>query len=105
MNTAILNISAIAVIFSTSFFVGNINQSNESISSPTEIAYSSFENSDHPVFVEAKYIDGELIPVVNLPEFTVEADYNSSLRVHATINNGELIPTVMLPTLNIVSEI
>jgi len=105
MNTAILNISAMAVIFSTSLFVGKTDPSDKSVSTPTEIAFSSFDHSDHPVFVEAKYINGELIPVVNLPEFTVEADYNSSLLVHATVNNGELIPTVTLPELNIVSEI
>ena len=104
MNTAILNISAITVIFSTSLFLGKTDHSTQSLSSPTEIAFSSSENATS-IFTEAKYIDGELIPVVNLPEFTVEADYNASFRVHATINNGELIPVVMLPELNIVSKI
>ena len=103
MKTTILNLSAVAIIVSTSFFAGRIQNNDTDL----------FLNSDKGVFpteqriVETNVItratmyEGEIIPSVTLPEFTVEAERSTKHLVHATLNNGEIIPLVELPTLSI----
>ena len=106
MNSAILNLGALVVIFTSSLFTGNLNIEKR-YSEPREQSamISSTEKTNTNVLVNAHYINGELIPYVTLPEFTVESEYNKGTFVHATINNGEVIPYVTLPTLTIVADI
>lgn len=103
MKTTILNLSAVAIIVSTSFFAGRIQNNDTKL----------FPNSDDGLFpteqrvtetniiTRATVYEGEIIPSVTLPEFTVEGDRSTKHLVHATLNNGEIIPYVELPTLSI----
>ena len=107
MNSAILNLGALAVIFTSSLFTSKLNIEDKNYSNPVEQSamIPTAEKANNNILVSAQYVNGELIPVVNLPEFTVESDYNHDTFVHATISNGEVIPSVTLPTLNIVADI
>ena len=51
--------------------------------------------------VEAKVVNGEVIPVVNLPELEITSTYNPDHMVRAERVNGEVIPVVHLPELTI----
>lgn len=103
MKTTILNLSAVAIIVSTSFFAGKIQQND------TDLLFASDETifpteqsvSESNVITRATMYEGEIIPSVTLPEFTVEAERSTKHLVHATLNNGEIIPCVDLPILSI----
>ena len=103
MKTTILNLSAVAIIVSTSFFAGRVqqNDTNLFLSSDEGLFPTEQTVAETNVVTRATIYEGEIIPSVTLPEFTVEADRPTKHLVHATLNNGEVIPYVQLPTLSI----
>lgn len=102
MKTTILNISAVAIIVSTSFFAGRIQQNDsELFLSSTDEFPTEQAVTESNVITRAIIYEGEIIPSVTLPELTIEADRSTKHLVHATLNNGEIIPYVELPTLSI----
>ena len=105
MKTNIFNITAIALIISSSFISGrNLSEVNsfefpsETLSEIVELSTSTF------TMVEAKWVDGEIIPSITLPELNVVSEYNKETMVKAKMVNGELIPVVELPELTITSK-
>ena len=105
MKTNIFNITAIALIISSSFLSGrNMSETKqmefpmEAINEIAEISSNSF------TMVEAKMIDGELTPSVTLPELTIVGEYNKGKLVRSEMVDGELIPVVDLPELTISSK-
>ena len=103
MKNTILNISIVAVIVSTSFFAGRIQNNDTDLFLNTEEVLFPTEQTiaETNVITRATMYEGEIIPSVTLPELTVEADRPTKHLVHATLNNGEIIPYVELPTLSI----
>lgn len=103
MKTTILNLSAVAIIVSTSFFAGRIQNNDRDLFPISEQGVFQTEGSiaETNVITRATLYEGEIIPSVTLPEFTVEADRSTKHLVHATLINGEVIPYVELPTLSI----
>jgi hypothetical protein len=105
MKTNIFNITAI-VLLATSIFVSKssslendiLSIASENLIESSEILASSY------TMVSARVVNGEILPVVELPELTISADYNKSNLVKAKRVDGELIPMVDLPELTIVSE-
>jgi hypothetical protein len=103
MKTTILNLSAVAIIVSTSFFAGRIQKSDSDLFLNAEEGVFPTEQTlgETNVITRATMYEGEIIPSVTLPEFTVEADRSTKHLVHATLYNGEIIPYVELPTFSI----
>lgn len=103
MKTTILNLSAVAIIVSTSFFAGRIQNNDTDLFLSSDEGVFSTEQTivETNVITRATMYEGEIIPSVTLPEFTVEAERSTKHLVHATLNNGEIIPLVELPTLSI----
>lgn len=105
MKTNIFNITALALLISTSFIAGNKSLTTSGIEFSGETVTETIDmNSNNYNMVEAKVINGEVIPVVTLPELTIEADYNDETMISAQLIDGELIPVVQLPVLDIVSN-
>ncbi len=105
MKTNIFNITAIALIISSSFISGrNLSEAksfefpSETLSEIVDLSTSSF------TMVEAKVIDGEVIPFVTLPELNIVSEYNKGTMVKTKMVNGELMPVVELPELTIESK-
>ena len=105
MKTNIFNITALVLMVTSSFIAGRhtlesniIELPSESLIENTEVIKGSYS------MVEAKVINGEVIPQVDLPELTITADYNEEAMVSAQIVDGEVMPVVQLPELNIYSE-
>ena len=103
MKTTILNLSAVAIIVSTSFFAGRIQNNDTDLFLKSDKGVFPTEQRivETNVITRATMYEGEIIPSVTLPEFTVEAERSTKHLVHATLNNGEIIPLVELPTLSI----
>jgi len=103
MKTTIINLSALIILLSTSFFAGRIDfaQGNEQLLAENNVQKIESVEQVNGIRTEAVLINGEIIPVVTLPELTIEANYSSSTLVHAHLMDGEVIPYVTLPTLNI----
>jgi len=105
MKTNLFNITAIALMISTSFITGRSTLENNQLELPGEALTEMAElNTSEYVMVEAKIVDGNLIPVVNLPELNIVADYNDDKMVTAKIIDGEVVPFVQLPVLTITAE-
>lgn len=103
MKTTILNLSAVAIIVSTSFFAGRIQKNDSELFLNAEECLFPTEQSmgETNVISRATMYNGEIIPSVTLPELTIESDRSTKHLVHATLHNGEIIPYVELPSLNI----
>ena len=103
MKTTILNLSAVAIIVSTSFFAGRIQKADTDLNLLSAEGQFPTEQSlgETNVITRATLYEGEIIPSVTLPEFTVEAERSTEHLIHATLINGEVIPYVELPTLSI----
>ena len=103
MKTNIFHITAAAILITTSFLAGDkLFNSYDYIPST---GYNSTEfievSSSESFLVKAIDIEGEIIPVVDLPELNIVSDSNDGLKVKAKYVNGELIPVVDLPELTI----
>lgn len=105
MKTNLFNITALALMISTSFIAGRNTLDKKQFELPGEaLTEMANLNTNEYVMVEAKIIDGNVIPVVNLPELTIVADYNDDKMVTAKIIDGEVMPFVQLPELTITAE-
>jgi hypothetical protein len=103
MKTSILNLSAIAILIGSSFFAGRIQfgEKENLIKQSQSKIENIYSNGETNIITQATYYKGELIPLVYLPEFTVESDLAPQHLVQATLVDGEIIPFVTLPTLTI----
>jgi len=103
MKTTIINLSAVLILLSTSFFAGRIDYTPNSDQQLTDNTDQVIEltTQSEAICTEAILVDGEVIPVVTLPELTIEATYTRSTLVHAIVKDGNVVPYVTLPTLNI----
>jgi len=105
MKTNLFNITALALMISTSFIAGRNTLDNKQLELPGETLTEMAKlNTNEYVMVDAKIVDGKVIPVVNLPELTIVADYNDDKMVTAKIIDGEVVPFVQLPELTITAE-
>ena len=105
MKTSIFNITAIVLMVSTGFIAGTKTLNNSPIEFPSERISETIELSNSSyTMVEAKVIDGEIIPVVELPELTITGEYNKQSMHSAKIIDGEVVAVVDLPELNIYSQ-
>lgn len=89
----------------TGFIAGTKTLNNNPIEFPSERLSEKIEitNSSYTM-VEAKVIDGEVIPFVELPELTITSDYTTNNMHKAKIIDGEAVAVVELPELKIYSE-
>ncbi len=103
MKTTIINLSALVILLSTSFFAGRIDfaQDNEKLLLTTSDLRIESPSQSGAILTEAILINGEVVPVITLPELTIEASYTNPNLVQAIIKDGNVIPYVTLPTLNI----
>jgi len=102
MKTNIFNITALALLITTGF----IATSNTTIKNALKLRGESTNvttvmDNNHVNYVKAEMVGGELMPVVDLPEFNVIGEYNENTRVKAKYVNGELMAVVDLPELTI----
>ncbi len=105
MKSTLFNITALALIISTSFISVNTNENNNRLNFPGETITELAELSTSSyIMTEAKIVNGEVIPVVTLPELTIEANYTSENMVKAKVINGEVMAVVDLPELTITSN-
>lgn len=94
----IYNFTVLLLVFFAGFIADkNAVKSNYDLTGST----SSVKSTTPTTVVSATRIDGEVIPYVTLPEFSVVAFRNENVRVQAQIINGEVIPFVQLPELSI----
>lgn len=103
MKTTILNFSAVALLLGSSFFAGRIQFSEKdpfTNDSNTKIE-NQYVSGETNVITRATINKGEIIPMVDLPEFTVESEAKVQYLVNAHIIDGEIVPFVTLPTLSI----
>jgi hypothetical protein len=101
MKATIFNITAIVLMVTTGFISGAKSLNNSPIEFPSEKIELS--NSSYTM-VEAKVINGEVMPIVELPELTITGEYNKQTMHSAKIINGEAVAVVELPELNIYSQ-
>ena len=105
MKTNIFNITALALMITSSFIAGKSSIDKTNLDFPTLSSTEVMEmNNESYQMVQAKVIDGEVLPYVNLPELEIVADYNEEYMVTASIIDGEVVPTVQLPVLDIVAN-
>lgn len=105
MKTNIFNITALVLLISTSFIAGNKSLRTDHLELPSEAITETIDmNTNSYEMVEAKVINGEVIPVVTLPELTISSDYNDDTMVSAQVVDGEVMPVVQLPVLEIHSN-
>jgi len=105
MKTNLFNITAIALMISTSFIAGNNTLDNNQLQLPGEAMTEVAElRANEYVMVQAKVVNGTVIPVVNLPELNIVAEYNDDKMVTAKIIDGQVVPFVQLPELNIIAQ-
>lgn len=105
MKTNIFNITALVLMVTSSFIAGRNTIENNIIELPSESLIENTEIIPNSYsMVEAKIVNGEVIPHVELPELTITANYNEESMVSAQIVDGEVIPVVQLPELTIYSE-
>jgi len=102
MKTSIFNISLAVLITTSSFMLGRMdaNQEIPATQEKQEITLDS-QTSNDDVYTRATIVDGEMIPVVDLPELIISADGPEQNILHATIQNGEVLPYVNLPEVKI----
>ena len=105
MKTTLFNITAIVLMITTGFITGTKSLNNSSIEFPSEMLTEQIElPASSYTMVQAKIIDGEVIPMVELPELTISGEYNKQTMHSAKIINGEAVAVVELPELNIYSQ-
>ena len=106
MKTNIINTTLLAVFVTSGFIFFSHKKISRNLVDRKEIssvclaAPETTESTDI-LYVKAKILDGELMPVVDLPEFNVISGYNDALKVKAKLVDGEIIPVVDLPELTI----
>lgn len=102
MKTTIFNISLAVIITTSSFMLGRMETKHEI---PTQQVSQEMNLEEQPsntvTYTRATIINGEMLPVVDLPELTISADGPEQNIVHATILDGEVIPYVNLPEVKI----
>ena len=104
MKTNIFNITALALMISTSFIAGR-NTLNSKLEMPNSTLTEMVDESNSTyTMVEAKIINGEVLPYVNLPELEIYSSSTDEIMVSAKLVDGEVIPFVQLPELNIVAQ-
>ncbi len=105
MRTNIFNITALALMITTSFIAGRNTLENNRLELPGE-TLTEITTNDNTSFImtEAKIVNGEVIPIVNLPELTIEANYENDQLVKAKIVDGEIMAVVDLPELTITAN-
>ena len=101
MKTNIFNITALALMISTSFIAGKSTIDNSFDLTSENLTELAELNTNCYTMVEAKVIDGEVIPFVTLPELTIEGSYNDETMVTAKVVDGQILPFVQLPVLTI----
>lgn len=105
MKTNIFNITALVLLISTSFIAGNKSLTTDRLDIPGEAITETIDmNTNSYQMVEAKVINGEVIPVVTLPELNITSEYNDDTMVTAQLVDGEVMPVVQLPVLEIHSN-
>ena len=108
MKTNIFNITALALLITTGFIASNNETIKNALAYRSDITNLTCENAleemNHINYVKAIKVGNEIMPVVDLPELNIVADYNENYVVRAKYVNGELMPVVYLPELNIVAE-
>ena len=105
MKTSIFNITALALMITTSFIAGRNTLESRRLELPGETITEIVDLKNNSfIMTEAKVVNGEVIPVVNLPELTIEADYSKENLVKAKLVDGEIIAVVDLPELTIVAN-
>lgn len=108
MKTNIFNITALALLITTGIIASNNSTIKRALSYRGDITNLTCENAleESNIFnyVKAIKVGDEIMPVVDLPELNIVADYNENYVVRAKYVNGELMPIVDLPELNIVAE-
>ena len=105
MKTNIFNITALVLMVTSSFIVGKTALSERQLELPSEaITELADFSSCNYTMVEAKIIDGEVVPFVTLPELDIVASYNDDKMVSAKIVDGEVMAFVQLPELSIESN-
>ena len=106
MKTSIIQLSIVAVLLLSSFVIGGLDYQNKEKDSSIETSDLQAQNTSmEPILIEAVYVNGELIPVVTLPELTIEAEMKPVQYVHAHLVNGTVLPYVTLPELTIEASI
>ena len=105
MKTNIFNITALALLITTGFIANNNSSVKSALAHGGENPSITFENTlietNNINYVKAIRVGDEIMPVVDLPELDIKAEYNDDIRVKAKIVNGELMPVVDLPELTI----
>lgn len=105
MKTNIFNITALVLLATSVFVTRSSNLENDIISIASENLIESSEVlASSYTMVSAKVVNGEILPVIELPELTISDNYNKSSFVKAKRIDGELIPVVDLPELTIVAK-
>jgi hypothetical protein len=103
MKATIFNLTALALIITTSFIGGRFTKisNNVSLAGETVITAPVIENPVSNTLVKAIKIGDEILPVVDLPTLEIEAEYNRNNMVKAIMVDGEIMPFVQLPELTI----
>ncbi len=105
MKTNIFNITALVLMATTTLLVGNTTLTERQLELPSEaITELADFSSCNYTMVEAKVIDGEVVPFVTLPELDIVASYNDDKMVSAKMVDGEVMAFVQLPELRIESN-
>ena len=94
MKTTLINLSLALILSTSGFLLGKTMQTTDHIDTEKEII------ANNP-YTNTKLVDGELMPVIYLPELTIEAEAPKVEYIHAEIVNGEVLPIVNLPELTI----
>ena len=105
MKTNIFNITALALLITTGFIASKNSSVNRVLADRGEstsiIFKNAFEETNTINYVKAIKVGDEIMPVVDLPELNIKAEYNDDNRVKAKYVNGELMPVVDLPELTV----
>lgn len=78
-----------------------MNTSYAAVSVPVQAASEVKAHQSVPQTVKAVRMDGKLIPVVDLPEITVNASKHATILLSGYIQNGEFVGRVFLPSVEI----
>jgi len=103
MKATIFNLTALALIITTSFIGGRFTKisNHVSLAGETIITAPAIDNTTSTNMVKAIKLGDEILPVVDLPTLEIEAEYNRDNMVKAVIVGGEIMPFVQLPELTI----
>jgi hypothetical protein len=94
MKAIVLALSTLVIGVST-ILVGSQYPSNSN--SNTLSNHSVCKAATSGTLVKTHVVDGQRIPVVNLPEISVVSELNKSHMVRAILVDGEVVPVVTLP--------